>query len=573
MLSSLAIHNYAIIRDLEIGFHTGLNVLSGETGAGKSIVVGAVNLILGARASGEMIRTGAAEATVEAVIQLKPSGRLCSRYLSEWGIDFGEELVIRRSIARGGRNRVFINDQAASVQQLQQLSPLLISISGQHEHQLLLDPETHLGLLDSYANLEEDCSGVRETYTAWQERREGLARMRRARAQKAAEMDFMRFQIAELESAKIRPNEDTELMQESEILKNAALLTHASQKAVNSLYSEKGAILERLSEVEKDLSTILNVDPSQSGLGEYLQQARIHLEETAHALQRYGERIVFDPSRLAAVEERLALLGRLGKKYGPSANDMLARLEELHKMAGDSEESGLREEELEREIESLRLAYLDKAGDLSRRRHEAAEKLCAEVSSNLADLDMPRASFGVRFSGQDEDSPLFSPTGLDRIEFLLSANPGEDLKPLARIASGGELSRILLALKGLLGRKEEAETLIFDEVDAGIGGRTAELVGIQLSKLSERHQVICITHLPQIACYSKWHYLVKKQAEGNQTTTTISMLPENERAEELARMLGGISISERVREHARELLRHGWTRKEPDSDGGAKRGA
>jgi len=559
LLSYLAIRNYAIIRDLEINFHEGFNVVSGETGAGKSILVGAVNLILGARASNELIRTGTAEASVEAIMQLKPSGCLCERYLSELGIDCGPELVIRRSISRSGRNRVFINDQAASVQQLQQLSPLLISVSGQHEHQLLLDPETHLGLLDSFGSLDEACSEVRAIYRAWEEKRDGLGRMRRAREHKAAQMDFLRFQIAELESAKILPNEDYELSKEREILKNAAALSCASQRAVHALYSEKGAVLERLSEVEKDLGAILNADPSQSGLGENLQQARIHLQEMTHALQRYAERIVFDPLRLAAAEERLAFLGRLAKKYGPTANEMLARLEDLRKTAGAGEEAALGEEAMEREIESLRLAYLEKAGDLSRKRREAAERLSGEVSNNLADLDMPRARFCVRFSEGDGNAPLVSPTGLDRIEFLLSANPGEELKPLVRIASGGELSRILLALKTLLGRKEEAETLIFDEVDAGIGGRTAEMVGIQLNKLSKRHQIICITHLPQIACYGKFHYYVKKHAEGNETSTTISMLSESERLEELARMLGGISISEKVREHAKELLRHGWT--------------
>lgn len=555
MLTNLAIHNYAIIRDLEISFNEGFNVLSGETGAGKSILVGAVNLILGARASSEMIRTGAAEASVEAVMQVKPSGCLCEQYLSEWGIDFSPELVIRRSIARNGRNRVFINDQAASVQQLQHLSPLLISVSGQHEHQLLLDPETHLGLLDAFADLDEVRFEVRKIHTAWEEKRDSLSRMRRAKENKAAQMDFLRFQIGELESAKIRPNEDADLGQEREILKNAATLAQSSQRAVSALYSDKGAILERLSEVEKDLESILSVDPSQGSLGEYLRQARIHLEEITHALKRYAERIVFDPSRLAVIEERLALLSRLGKKYGLNANTMLARLEELRKMAGKSDESILREEELEREIETLCLAYTEKAGELSRKRRAASERLSAEVSKNLIELDMPRAQFYVRFSGEDENPPLFSPTGIDRIEFLLSANPGEELKPLVRIASGGELSRILLALKSLLGRKEEAETLIFDEVDAGIGGRTAELVGIRLSKLSERHQVICITHLPQIACYGRFHYLVKKQAEGNETSTTINMLTDSERPEELARMLGGISISEKVREHAKELLK------------------
>jgi DNA repair protein RecN (Recombination protein N) len=285
-----------------------------------------------------------------------------------------------------------------------------------------------------------------------------------------------------------------------------------------------------------------------------MQQARIHLEELTHALRQYAERIVFDPQRLAVIDDRLALFGRLGKKYGRGANEMLARLEELRETAGKSEQSNLMEEELEREVESLRLAYLDTAGALSLKRREAAAKLSGEVSRSLAGLDMPHARFGTHFCDEDGNPPLFSPTGLDRIEFLLSANPGEDLKPLAKVVSGGELSRILLALKTLVGGKEEAETLVFDEVDAGIGGRTAELVGVQLKKLSERHQIICITHLPQIACYGKWHYLVKKKADGNETATTIRILTESERAEELARMLGGISISERVREHAKELL-------------------
>ena len=553
MLTNLAIHNFAIIRDLEICFSAGFNVLSGETGAGKSILVGALNLVLGTRASSEMVRTGAGEASVEAVVLLPP-GNPCAHYLSQWGIEAGPELAIRRSVARSGRNRVLINDQAASVQQLQQLSPLLISISGQHEHQRLLDPETHLGFLDSFANLDSACSEVREIHAAWRQKLDVLAQIKRAREQRAAEMDFFRFQIGELEAAKILPGEDAELAREREILKNAATLTSASQMAVNALYSEKGAILERLSEVDKVLDSIFAVDPSQKGLGDYLQQARIQLEELAHALRQYAQRIIFDPQRLATLEDRLALLGRLGKKYGGSADEMLARLEELRNIACRSEESNLREEELEKEVECLRFACIEKAGALSLKRREAAARLSTEVSRSLADLDMPNARFATHFYNEDEESSSLSPTGLDRIEFMLAANPGEDLKQLVKVASGGELSRILLALKSLVGRKEEAETLIFDEVDAGIGGRTAELVGLQLKKLSERHQVICITHLPQIACYGKWHYLVKKEAGGNETATTIRMLTELERTEELARMLGGISISRNVREHAKELL-------------------
>ncbi|MGC9195653.1 MAG: DNA repair protein RecN [Syntrophobacteraceae bacterium] len=559
MLTGLAIHNYAIIRDLEITFHPGFNVLSGETGAGKSILVGALNLILGARASSEMIRTGAAEAGVEAVVSLPPVCP-CARYLQEWGIESAGELLIRRSITRSGRNRVFINDQTASLQQLQQLSPLLISICGQHEHQFLLDPETHLGLLDAFANLEDECCAVRSLYDSWRESREKLAHMRRERQQRESRTDFLKFQIQELEAVKLVPNEDTELQRERDILKNAAALSHASKKAVSTIYADKGAVLERLSEVEKELGSILNFDPSQSGLGEYLKQARINLEELVHGLRLYSERIVFDPSRLAAVEERLSLLGKLGKKYGSSVSEMLEKLSELRKLAGEGEQSSLREEEVAKQIESLRAHYLEKAGALSLKRREASEMLSVEVCRNLADLDMARARFCASFSGQKADELLFSPSGIDTMEFLLSANPGEELKPLAKVASGGELSRVLLALKGILSKKGEAETLIFDEVDAGIGGRAAELVGIKLSSLSLRHQVICITHLPQIACYGKYHFVVKKQAEGNETHSSIRMLDESERPEEIARMLGGVAISSKVREHARELLQRGKQR-------------
>lgn len=556
MLRELAIHNFAIIRDLEIGFHPGLNILSGETGAGKSILVGAVNLILGSRASQEMIRTNAAEAAVEAVLGVSSDG-VCREILNGWGIECGQELNIRRSISRSGRNRVFINDQAASVQQLQQLSPLLISISGQHEHQLLLDPEIHLSLLDAYGELEPLGLRVKNIFLSWQGKKEELARIRRSKQQRAAEMDFLRFQFQELEAAKIRPDEDVELSRERDILKNAVALADAARAALGTLYSERGAVLERLNEVEKSLSAIIRIDPGRQHLLEFLEQAGINLKELSHLLQNYSGKIAADPSKLAGIEERLALLGRLGKKYGQSANEMLAKLEELRGIVGQECESDLREREVEKELGELEKLYLENAYELSNGRMDAASRLSDDVRRNLAGLDMRHARFSVQFieSGKDRGhEPLFSPSGMDRIEFLLAANPGEELKPLAKTASGGELSRILLSLKSLLSRRGEAETLIFDEVDAGIGGRTAELVGLQLKRLADRHQVICITHLPQIACHAEWHYQVRKVAAGGETTTGIRILPEDERCEELARMLGGVDISEKAREHARDLL-------------------
>ncbi|MEN6485427.1 MAG: DNA repair protein RecN [Syntrophobacteraceae bacterium] len=557
VLSDLIVHNFAIIRNLEVSFQPGLNVLSGETGAGKSILVGAVNLILGSRASQEMIRTGTTEATVEAVFPLAGQHSVLKR-MAEWGLDAGGELCIRRSINRSGRNRVYINDQAISLQQLQQLVAGIISISGQHEHQLLLDPELHLDFLDAFGCLEGPCKEVSDVHADWSKTHEKLREVRRFKQERASKLEWMRFQLQELESADLKEDEDNLLERELHLLRHAATLSEAAQGAHRTLYAGRGAILEQLADVEKNIQTLRQIDPNQQDLVDHLEEARIHLEELAHSVQQYAGRIVFDPQRLAAVEERLAAIQRLGKKHGGSVEAMLLRRDELRRMLSADEDADLREEELVKALARIRQIYVEKAEALSRLRRKAAERLSGEVEKTLASLDMPKARFSVGFDspeeGKDASESRFTPRGIDRVEFLLSANPGEDLKPLARIASGGELSRILLALKSLLSRKGEAETLIFDEVDTGIGGRTAELVGLQLKRLAEKHQVICITHLPQIACHGKTHYKVAKNAGDGGTVTTIRPIASEDRVEELARMLGGISISEKVRAHARELL-------------------
>lgn len=559
MLSELVVNNFAIIRHLDVSFQPGLNILSGETGAGKSILVGAVNLILGGRASQEMIRTGTNEATVEALFQLSPDAPLHHR-LQEWGMEASHEVLIRRAISRSGRNRVFVNNQMVTLQQLQQLARGLISVSGQHEHQLLMDAEVHLGLLDAFGNLEEPCVAVGELYARWSKTRDDLNRLRKAKQDQASQMDWMRFQLQELESANLQPGEDQSLEQERNLLKHAATIREAAQSAHQAIYSGRGSILEQLAGVEKSILTLKAIDPGQAPLMNHLEQVRIHLEELSHSLQQYAHGISFDPQRLSTVEERLALLQKLGKKYGGTLEAMLERRDELKRSLSQEEDADFREDQLVKEMEALQGSYLAQAVELSGRRHEAARVLAEEVEKTLAALDMPKARFAVGFSGEESDDTgakphehPFTPTGIDRVEFLLSANPGEDLKPLARVASGGELSRILLALKSLLSRRGEAETLIFDEVDTGIGGRTAELVGLQLKRLATKHQVVCITHLPQIACYGEHHYKVMKETQGEETATHIDLLSPEDRIEELARMLGGISISEKTRAHALEL--------------------
>ena len=561
MLKDLLVSNFAIIRNLEVSFPKGLNAISGETGAGKSILVGAVNLILGSRASQEMIRTGANEATVEATFSLPDMASLGAR-LSALELEPGSTIHIRRSITRSGRNRVFVNDQQITLQQLQQLTKGLISISGQHEHQLLMDSETHLATLDNFGSLDAFCREVGLIYQQWSETRDKLAQLERLKREHAAQLEWMRFQLQELEAAKLTPDEDLLLEQERNLLKHAGTLSEAARNAHQTLYGGRGAILEQLAAVAKQLTTVKEIDPSQEPLLNHLEQARIHLEELVHSVQQYAHGVSFDPERLATVEERLALLQRLGKKHGGTVAAMLQRMAELRDQVSQLEEVDYREARLEKELEEWRRKYLLKAGELSQQRHEAAQRLAEFVEQTLAVLDMPRARFAARFEEKDdaEAVPPFTPLGIDRVEFVLSANPGEELKPLARIASGGELSRILLALKGILSRQDDAETMIFDEVDAGIGGRTAELVGLQLKRLAEREQVICITHLPQIACYGDHHFKVTKEAGAEETSTRIHLLSSDDRVEELSRMLGGISISEKTRAHAREMLQEAQQR-------------
>jgi DNA repair protein RecN (Recombination protein N) len=546
---------------MEIALERGLSILSGETGAGKSILVGAVNLVLGSRASQEMIRTGANEATVQAVFTPSDKASLGER-LVQMGLEPAETLEIRRSITRSGRNRIFANDQSLSLQQLQSLVRGLISISGQHEHQQLLDTTVHLALLDHFGDLDGLCAEVGTIYAQWDRVHDRLVRFQKTKQERSEKREYLRFLLQELESARLQPGEDKTLEQEKHLLRHSATLHETAQKALASLYSGRGSILDLLAGVEKDLDALVRIDPSVKALADHTEQAHIHLRELTHSLQQYGSRLTFDPHRLTEIEDRLALIQKLARKHGGSLEALLERMQSFKEELAEGEDADLIESELTLELEKARSLYLGKATDLSAKRRVAAQSLSREVEAALADLDMIHARFAVSF-GSEGDSrgqePRFSPSGLDQVEFLLSANPGEDLKPLARVASGGELSRILLALKSLLSTNGESETLVFDEVDTGIGGRTAELVGLQLRRLAQTQQVICITHLPQIACYAAHHYKVYKETTHGETATNIRLLPSEERIEEISRMLGGLSISETTRAHAEELLQRGQT--------------
>jgi len=558
MLQEIVVNNLAIIRQLEVSFGPGLNVVSGETGAGKSILVGAVNLILGSRASQDLIRSGAKEAMVEALFKLPGQNNLAG-YLKELGLEFEGELVVQRTINRNGRNRIFVNDQLVTLQQFQPLAASLASISGQHEHQTLLNPEIHLGLLDAFGDLDSLCQEVSDLYKQWSGVKDQLRRLQVSRKQKSEQLAWMQSQLEELEAAGLKEGEKEALEHEVNILKHAVTLHELAQSSYQNVYASRESILGQLSGVEKNLEILAQIDSSQESLQANLEQARIHLEELAHALQKYASGISLDPQRLTMAEERLAVLHRLVKKYGGTIEELLQRRDEIRQTLEEDEQSDVLETKMRDDLEHLKSEYLKRAQKLTKRRIEASTRLAKEVETVLANLDMQRAQFAVQFEAMEtkENHPAdanFSATGLDRLQFLLSANSGEDLKPLSKVASGGELSRILLALKSLLSRRGEAETLIFDEVDSGIGGRTAELVGRQLKLLAEKQQVICITHLPQIACYGENHYKVAKRDHGKETLTSIELLPHEARIEELARMLGGISISDKTRAQAIEFL-------------------
>ncbi len=557
MLTELIVHNFAIIHRLHLAFDSGLTMLTGETGAGKSILVGAVNLILGSRASQEMIRTGSDEATVEAAFTFDDPGVLGPK-LAALGQEPAEELIIKRTITRTGRNRIFINGQLATLQQLQQLARGLISVSGQHEHQVLLSRDVHLDLLDRYGNLEEERSSVAEAFHAWNQKREELQRLRRMKHEQRDQLDFMRFQLQELESARLQEGEDEVLEAERRILKNAAAVHEAAETAYGLIYRDQGAALELLDRVSEKLDFLTEIDPTRQPAREHLEQARIHLEELSHLLQDILSSVRFDPQRLAEVEDRLAVIHRLARKYGPTVADMIQKRQELQKALSADADLEWEESRLEKEIAEAESQYRGHAARLSEKRREAASRLREEVEHVLEQLDMRGARFDVRFWTPDSDprqaGSYATEKGTDQVEFVLSANPGEALKPLSKVASGGELSRILLALKTLLSHQEEAETLVFDEVDTGIGGRTAELLGRQLRRLARRFQVICITHLPQIACFGDHHFRVAKLRDDQATRTVITPLNDEQRVEELARMLGGVTITEKTRAHAREWL-------------------
>ncbi len=548
MLIDLAIKNIAIIDTLQVTFQPGLNILTGETGAGKSIIIDAVNLILGGRASTELIRSGEDEAQVEALFSLAEAPQVAAE-LAESGIETEGELIVKRIVSRAGRNRVYLNGSLATTAQLAAVAPRLINIYGQHESQTLLRLGNHQELLDGFGRLAPLLSSYTGLYTRYQLIVTELRSREKDGQASARRLDLLTFQSQEIAAVAPLAGEEEELEQERELLAHAERLLQGTNGAFARLYGDDGALLARLGEIRRNLTDCAGVDPRLLPLDASLAEAALLLEDTALALRDYATRVEADPLRLQSVDDRLNSIRTLKRKYGATVEEILTLKVKIDEEREELLHGGENREELEGRRDELAVELRRQGEELTARRREAAVRLSAAMTGQLHDLAMKNALFLPDLTPLDEPGP----TGLDRVEFLFAPNPGEPPRPLARIASGGELSRLMLALKQLH-PESDVPTLIFDEVDTGIGGAVSALVGEKLRKVAGGQQVLCITHLPQVAVYAEHHFRVRKKVEGGRSSTTVVPLDDAARIEELARMLGGITITETTRNHAREMI-------------------
>lgn len=548
MLRFLTIRRLAVIDSIEMEFDAGLNVLTGETGAGKSILVGAVGLLLGGRASGDLVRTGEETATVEAIFERS-----------------GEELVVRREVTAQGRSRAFVDGALTTAGALRELASQLIELHGQHEHQTLLDPATHLAVLDSYARLGEPLGAVSAAFDAVRQATGDLEQHRRRSADRAAREELVAFQLAELDRANLRAGEDEELATTRQVLANAERVAGLCREGYAALYERDGAVLATLGSVWRKVAELATIDPQFGAYLDSRDDIKARLEDLALFLRNYTSGQA-SPERLHQVEERLALLERLKRKYGSTLLDAIGRRDGLRRELADLKGFDERQGDLEERDRRARAAYLTLAGALSEARRAAAVRFGPELERFLAELAMERARFEVRCATAPNER-AWTAQGVDQVEMFVSPNPGEDLRALARIASGGELSRIMMAIKTLTATSrhgfspnverqpsQAAPGLIFDEVDAGIGGRVADVMGRKLRTLGSAFQVLCITHLPQIAAYADTHFAVAKRVDRGRTEATVSRLDDAGRVRELGRMLGGEAVSRTIRASAREML-------------------
>jgi len=550
MLKELKIKNLAIIDDLTVRFAKGLNVLTGETGAGKSIVVDALGLSLGDRAQSDLVKSGEAEATVQAYFDLDDIGDL-----QGMGIDASDGLLIRRVISSGGKSRAYINDTMVTLQTLSAVGKSLVDILSQHEHQSLLTQETQRTLLDSYGRLLPEKEAVGTLYHGVRALKTRCAELKERGRERAQRLDLLKFQLQEIDSACLKSGEKEALEDERKILANLNKLTELTEAAYSSLYESEGSCSERLSKVVSLLREMSAIDGGIAETLQLVESAMPLVEDASVALGRYRDRFDFEPGRLEHIEDRLDFIKKLEKKYGEGIEAILLYRDKAQEELQDIESADENLAAVEAGLKVKEAALLRAASVLSEKREKTARKIEKMISTTLQELAFGKAEFRIDMKKEkgDDGTCRIGPAGMDKIEFQFSANPGEPLKPLSKIISGGELSRVMLALKGILADVDNIPVLIFDEVDAGIGGKTAESVAKKLALISGRRQLICITHLPQIASRGDFHLKIEKREMSNKVHVEVNELSGKERQDEIARMLSG-TITEISRRHAGELL-------------------
>lgn len=554
MLVELCVENYAVIESVRVRFHAGLNLLTGETGSGKSIVVDALGLLLGGRASAEMVRAGAARARISGIFEVTPSAGL-SAILEGAGIELEDnELLVEREIQPSGKSRAFAGNRPATAALLRDLAPYLADIHGQQDQQQLFSSEIQCLMLDSFAKAEGLLARVSESFVRWKQVTAELEELDRSAQEKLRLADLWQFQRNEIEAVGPLPGEDAELENERRVLRNVVRLQEISGAAFAALSEDPDSVSTQLGLIAKRLDELTRIDENAAGIHAAIEPARLAIDEASRALARYIDKLEADPGRLDEVEARMASIEKLKRKYGGTVEEILAFLDEAVRGLAAAESSTGRREALQKESAAVTKAYEAAAKELTAKRKEAAKALAKNVAQELAALAMEKTRAEIRV----EAAP-WSAHGADRVEFLIAPNQGEELKALEKIASGGELSRVALALKtcttGPAKKNEVPRTLVFDEVDAGVGGSAAESVGRRLKKLSASSQVLCVTHLPQIAGFGDHHYYVEKHAEGGRTVASIQELTGAARTREIGRMLSGERITPEALRHAEQLIK------------------
>lgn len=568
MLSLLNINNVALIDDLRVEFDPGLNLLTGETGSGKSIIVDALGLLIGGRFSSDSIKAGESKASVEGLFSLQPVRELV-QILEPSGIEMDRgELIVRRELSGSGKNKIFINNRLATQSTLKDLRPFLVDIHGQGDQQSLFNTDTHLDLFDSFLGLDESREEIALRFNHLSDVRSKLDQLRHDEAERFQLIDILTFQIDELEKANLATGEEERLLEERRRLNNTEKLSALCSESFAAIYEEETSALARLSQAARRVEELSDYESTFRNYLDGLESARALLDDLALSLRDFSNTLEFSPERLQEIELRLSEISRLKRKYGGTVESALEHLARAKERLANVERSEEREKQLRQELSRARAAYLESAGRLHKERVRSAKKFESAVIRGLAEVAMENSRFEVRMespeplkAGEAEAEHLgagsFTIRGYDRVEFLFSANVGEPVKPLARVASGGEASRLMLVLKTVANASRFPRTIVFDEIDTGIGGRVSEAVGMKLKKLSETNQVLCVTHQPQIARFADCHLSIRKEVVKGRTVVRVERLDQRSRVEELARMLTGADITESARRHARELLKTG----------------